>query len=432
MQRYIEQLIEDIREAALLAPADPFADNTISDEEALELELDEAERFSTGPFEKLSDIIGISKNLLPAPERLNDEQLQALSTEMINLLIKFNFIPEYPVDVPYKLLYKALLSIWDDDYVLLTTGQSHIEFCDYDEDTCPFPGYCKLCKENNTDDKQITPNEFNIKASDLSGEMQDISGDFDQIEKEFYDDSDITDDEGFVPGIHNYCDRWCERCDFTDKCRSFELEQELKDILSNPDKLDELPEEDSDFLDAAISNEDEMPDIDLIFEDEMDEHLDEESSDFFSAQQKAGRHPMVELAHEYSKASFDWFRKRESELQKYFNLQLAHGFADQLMEAEDIMMWYHLFIYIKLKRAVADYYDIDEFDDMDYDMNGTAKVALIGLDRSIDAATLLMRHLKHHRKDIKLFRNQLEKIREMAEEMFPEARAFIRPGLDEL
>jgi hypothetical protein len=351
---------------------------------------------------------------------------------LVNLLIEFNFIPEYPEGLPSELLYKALLSIWDDDYVLLTTGQSHIEFCDYDEDTCPFPGYCQLCKEKNTDDKEILANEFNIKASDLSGMGQDVGDDFDLIEKEFYDDSGITDEEGFVPGIHNYCDRWCERCDFTDKCRSFELEQELKDIIANPDKLDELPEEDSDFLDAEISDEDEMPDIDLIFDDEMDEHSDEGSKDFFSAQQKAGRHPMVELAQEYSSSAYNWFKKRETELQKDFAQQLAQGFADELMEAEDIMMWYHLFIYIKLKRAVSDYYDMDEFDDMDYDMNGTAKVALIALDRSIDAATLLMRHLKNHRKEIKVFRNQLEQIRQMAEEVFPEAREFIRPGLDEL
>jgi hypothetical protein len=27
------------------------------------------------------------------------------------------------------------------------------------------------------------------------------------------------DEEGFIPSIFNYCDRWCERCDFVDRCR---------------------------------------------------------------------------------------------------------------------------------------------------------------------------------------------------------------------
>lgn len=28
-------------------------------------------------------------------------------------------------------------------------------------------------------------------------------------------------DEGFILGIYNYCDRWCETCRFTSRCRVF-------------------------------------------------------------------------------------------------------------------------------------------------------------------------------------------------------------------
>ncbi|MEF8943679.1 MAG: hypothetical protein V5B78_12905, partial [Desulfohalobiaceae bacterium] len=31
----------------------------------------------------------------------------------------------------------------------------------------------------------------------------------------------------FIPGIYNYCDRWCERCAFTSRCMNFAMEQEL-------------------------------------------------------------------------------------------------------------------------------------------------------------------------------------------------------------
>ena len=27
--------------------------------------------------------------------------------------------------------------------------------------------------------------------------------------------------DGFIVGIYNYCDRWCEACQFTSRCRSF-------------------------------------------------------------------------------------------------------------------------------------------------------------------------------------------------------------------
>src|SRR5882672_706316 len=30
----------------------------------------------------------------------------------------------------------------------------------------------------------------------------------------------------FIPGIFNYCDRWCERCIFTARCQTFAMEQE--------------------------------------------------------------------------------------------------------------------------------------------------------------------------------------------------------------
>ncbi|HET6881236.1 MAG TPA: hypothetical protein VFI31_13835, partial [Pirellulales bacterium] len=29
----------------------------------------------------------------------------------------------------------------------------------------------------------------------------------------------------FIDGIYNYCDRWCERCAFTERCRVYDMEQ---------------------------------------------------------------------------------------------------------------------------------------------------------------------------------------------------------------
>src|SRR3990170_91122 len=36
---------------------------------------------------------------------------------------------------------------------------------------------------------------------------------------------DLAEDPRFIPGIYNYCDRWCERCPFTARCLTFALEQ---------------------------------------------------------------------------------------------------------------------------------------------------------------------------------------------------------------
>ena len=33
--------------------------------------------------------------------------------------------------------------------------------------------------------------------------------------------------DGFIVGVYNYCDRWCERCLLTSRCRVFAEEQRL-------------------------------------------------------------------------------------------------------------------------------------------------------------------------------------------------------------
>lgn len=141
---------------------------------------------------------------------------------------------------------------------------------------------------------------------------------------------------------------------------------------------------------------------------------------------------MAELAAKYTENSLQWLYTVGNELKDGFTAQLASGFADEVLEAEDVIGWYHTFIFAKLKRALIGFYELDEFEEADYDMNGSAKVALICIDKSIESATILIRHLKNHRETIKGFRAQLEELRAMAEEQFPDARDFVRPGLDEI
>jgi hypothetical protein len=38
----------------------------------------------------------------------------------------------------------------------------------------------------------------------------------------------LASDPKFIPGIYNYCDRWCERCRFTSRCL-IEIDRSIKD-----------------------------------------------------------------------------------------------------------------------------------------------------------------------------------------------------------
>ncbi|MBE0638840.1 MAG: hypothetical protein IH598_09995 [Bacteroidales bacterium] len=430
MNRYVEQLIEDIRKAAANAPQPDDDETEISDEEALARHFDDVEQYLHGEREKLSEIIGIPLNLLPSPGKLTKTQISKLTVELVRLLNVWNFYPDFPNNLPDHMKYAALLGIWESEQVYMNSGETHLEFCDYDPSDCPFPGYCKSCDDFNTDPEE--------SEDDTTDEIEDgwlfPDSNF-VVNKPGKDDQDS--DEKFITGIFNYCDRWCERCDFTTRCRSFAMELELQkefeeEALEDENLANDLLEDFNENQDDNISDENPytLPD-DLFKFDELDESDPDSRKDFFSVYQKTERHPLSVLSDEYSQDAGAWLYKHHTEFEKNLIRWLASGHADKISEAFNVLMWYHLFIHIKLKRAINGYYELENFDDVEYDMNGTAKVALISVDRSLDAWRTLKLYFKTGATTIDEFRGQLENIRLMTEEMFPEARHFIRPGLDE-
>jgi len=46
---------------------------------------------------------------------------------------------------------------------------------------------------------------------------------------------ELAKDPRFIPGIYNYCDRWCERCPFTSRCMNYALSEEA---FVDPDSRD--------------------------------------------------------------------------------------------------------------------------------------------------------------------------------------------------
>jgi len=63
------------------------------------------------------------------------------------------------------------------------------------------------------------------------------------------------------------------------------------------------------------------------------------------------------------------------------------------------------------------------------DANGSAKVALLGLERPIAAWATLRRRFPDH-EDIVLALGTLKRLPRQVEASFPNARAFRRPGFD--
>jgi hypothetical protein len=103
-----------------------------------------------------------------------------------------------------------------------------------------------------------------------------------------------------------------------------------------------------------------------------------------------------------------------------------------ITDAIDIIGWYQYQVHGKLVRACecASKEAIDH-NGPPKDSDGSAKVALIGIDRSIVAWKILLTHLAADKSEIIRLIELLENLKNRVENRFPCARNFIRPGFDD-
>jgi hypothetical protein len=398
IQRYVEQLVEDLQKAAERAYNPGHLKNGMgSSPQNFQDHIAEVEQYLHGPMSKLSEIVGIDAAMFPADDLLSDEQTGLLVPEMELLLNAFNFYPDFPQNkgkiVPPRLRYRALREKWDSDQVFVSFGEIHLEFCDYDEESCPFPGYCSTCSESEADDSP------DAKSADS--------------------------ESGFIASIFNYCDRWCERCSFTTRCESYALEKEILKIADTPQKSpDEKIQDIENRLIGQfppVSKEDSDP---YCFFDPDDA---DDADDLFSAENKSERHPLSLATYQYSMRSHQWLKTIAKTCRTELTRWLATGDADQILNAIETVTWYHFFIYPKIRRALSGHFELEEGEFAAEDMNGSANIVLIAIDRSIGAFKFLNDHLKSHRIEMAGFVESLDELRHNIESFFPDARNFIRP-----
>lgn len=241
----------------------------------------------------------------------------------------------------------------------------------------------------------------------------------------------------FIAGIHNYCDRWCERCTHTSKCMVFAMEQKSFDDAGTRDINNEkFWTEITSSLQAATELLEEMAeDIDLDFDNVRSHNIQE-------LDKKAANHPLSKISKRYGEEVNEWFEKATPELESR-GIQLEKkaemGFpeqelvseAEQLNDRLEIVRWYQHQIHIKIMRALRGQIDEFETDPIQNDANGSAKVAFIGISRSKAAWAELYREFPEFEDKILAILALLEKLHSSLEEHFPDLHKFQRPGFDE-
>jgi len=132
----------------------------------------------------------------------------------------------------------------------------------------------------------------------------------------------------------------------------------------------------------------------------------------------------------------DLFEKKADELNLKVRLELPESNPDEeitdIKDSVDIIRWYQYFVYVKLLRAIRGILEegSQSPDEIDNDSNGSAKVALISIDRSIGAWGRMCNHFPDRKDDILDILVHLDRLRRKTETVFPDARGFVRPGFD--
>lgn len=257
---------------------------------------------------------------------------------------------------------------------------------------------------------------------------------------------------GFVPGIYNFCDRWCEKCAQQSKCMSYvvgkKMEKKLgmtlrESLHANQEStwtylknifdttyeiLHELAEERGIDMEDIYAAEDMEKGF---WSEEVDEELKDAECDRLGEQVVQ----IVQVCIIYTNLCEECLDKVFALLdEKEWTLGSPEG--KETEEALDRINWYVDVISNKVKTALlALYHSLDpEMRDICYEdgYNGSAKVALLAIRISTEAWETLKKYCTLQVvKDIVHVQVVLEQLQRDIEARFPGAHAFRRPGFDD-
>ena len=141
--------------------------------------------------------------------------------------------------------------------------------------------------------------------------------------------------------------------------------------------------------------------------------------------------------HKWFQAAKEVFEGKAAELGANARLELPNTDLQaefvNFQDATEVVRWYHTLVSAKLRRAVQQGLTDRPscLNGMPKDSDGSAKVALVCMERSMAAWTRMREHLPEQEDNILDFLVVLERLRRETERVFPDARSFVRPGFDD-
>ena len=251
-------------------------------------------------------------------------------------------------------------------------------------------------------------------------------------------------EENFIPAIFNYCNRWCERCRFINRCALGAAEQKRwkKDAPeSNETTWEEVEEnlrEALGMLDKMIEEAGlEMPDPEAHDDLPNDEAAEEEDE----------MNPMARQLTEQVRAfGTQYFKEVDGFFRQHVDLFKARGievFPSQqpdwkssdrsvLSDAVEIIRWNMHFQFVKAERAVYGMEEMAEeyWEPYQSDANGSAKASILSTGESVKAWMTLREYLPELAEPMQAFEALLRQFRRLMQTYFYDWQKFVRPGFD--
>ena len=255
----------------------------------------------------------------------------------------------------------------------------------------------------------------------------------------------------FIPGVYNYCDRWCERCPLTNKCLLYAKDH--KRMLEHRVKGENPYDWKIVMQDVGASFKEA---IQILYKVAKEQGIDLEAIQEVAPQDEEyeqpdpSTHPLYKRAHNYMQLASEFLKKLRESIQAEGvelseRIEVMHssdlssisdvGTLKEIVSCYETISWYHTLVPAKIYRALT--HRFEKYDDEEmaqigqYDADGSAKVAYDGLVKSISALQKVYKWDEELKDSILTLLVGADRLLKGIDTEFPGHREFKRPGFNE-
>ena len=263
-------------------------------------------------------------------------------------------------------------------------------------------------------------------------------------------------EDRFISGVYNYCDRWCEKCRFSDRCRVYDSERAM---MERHEILGEDPADPEIMLQDVSTTFEHTIDLLRKMADEMGVDLDSAPPPSRSRKKRdnSSKHPLLRRTDHWMdriEPLLDTVRQEVPQLGEELANSLFREDDEQKVEergqeilesvgavrdAYELLCRYRYFIVIKLTRALRALSEADSEMRRDTEMaeyslddaRGTAKLLDESIGKIVRALWAIAEFHRPWFDTAVPLAAAGESIRQQLAETFPDFHKFHRPGFDD-